>query len=58
MVRARLYVGLAEIPDERAFAMLGRFRTQFGQVSLAQFKALLREQFFVLLIDESERWPR
>lgn len=51
-VRAGLYVGLADIPDERAFVVLRRIRGQFGQVSLAQFKSLLREQFFMLQIDE------
>ena len=51
-VRAGLYVGLADIPDERAFAMLRRIRTQVGQVSLVQFKAVLREQFFMLQINE------
>ena len=52
MVRAGLYVGIAEIPDERAFAVLRRIRAQLGEVSLAQFKALLREQFFMLHINE------
>jgi hypothetical protein len=47
-----LYVGLADIPDERAFVVLRRIRGQFGQVSLAQFKALLREQFFMLQMNE------
>lgn len=50
--RAALYVGLADIPDERAFAMLRRFRAQFGQVSLVQLKAVIREQFFMLRINE------
>jgi len=51
MVRAGLHVGLADIPDERAFAILRRIRGQFADVSLAQFKALLREQFFMLQIN-------
>jgi pimeloyl-ACP methyl ester carboxylesterase len=52
LVRAGLYVGLADIPDKRAFAVLYRIRGEFGQVSLAQFKALLREQFFMLQMNE------
>jgi DNA-binding transcriptional MerR regulator len=39
--------------DERAFEVLRRIRAGQGQgLSLQQFKALLREQFFSLLLDQ------
>jgi pimeloyl-ACP methyl ester carboxylesterase len=53
-IRAMLYVGLERLsPDERAFAVLRQLREeQGGQASLAEFKQTLRDQLFMLLIDE------
>jgi hypothetical protein len=51
-----LYVGMARNRvDERGFAALRRFRAlhkHLPQLPLAEFKALVREQYFMLLIDE------
>lgn len=55
VVRAVVHVGMANAaPDERAFAMIRRIRASIGKeaLPLSRFKALLREQFFMLLIDE------
>jgi hypothetical protein len=37
--------------DERGFEIARRIREEHGELSLADFKALLREQFNLLLID-------
>jgi hypothetical protein len=53
--RAALYVGMAGIvPDERVFAAVRRLRRAplGGGLALAQFKTMVREQFFMLLIDQ------
>ena len=53
-LRAAIYVGRAGIaPDERVFAAVRRLRlTPLGEgLTLAQFKTMVREQFFMLLID-------
>jgi hypothetical protein len=56
MVRAALYVGMArQSVDERAFETIRRMRlasTDYQKLTLAQFKQLVREQFFMLLIDQ------
>jgi hypothetical protein len=56
LVRSLLYVGVARGgPDERAFEALRRMRSiQDGvrRLTLTEFKSLVREQFFMLLIDE------
>lgn len=56
MVRALLYVGMARgSVDERGFAMIRRIRAmqdEMPRLTLAEFKALIREQYFMLLIDE------
>jgi pimeloyl-ACP methyl ester carboxylesterase len=56
MTRAVLYVGMARnYVDERGFQIIRKMRlatTEHQRLSLAQFKAMLREQFFMLLIDE------
>ncbi len=52
--RAAIYVGMVRGgPDERAFAAVRRLRlAQPGaRLTLAQFKAMVREQYFMLLID-------
>ena len=56
LVRALLYVGMtAGGADERGFEAIRRMRranADARQLALADFKALLREQYFMLLIDE------
>lgn len=57
-LRALLYIGLARPRagvDERGFAMLRHIRRQLfadRPFSLARFKALVREQYLLLLLDE------
>lgn len=56
MTRAVLYIGMARhYVDERGFEIIRKMRpasTEHQKLTLAQFKAMLREQFFMLLIDE------
>jgi len=56
LVRALLYVGMARgSVDERGFAAIRLIRLAKGETSrltLADFKTLVREQFFMLLIDQ------
>jgi hypothetical protein len=49
-----IYVALGDATvDERGFAVLRQIRAEHGdRMSLAEFKATVREQFFMLLIDE------
>ena len=53
-IRALLYIRLPEgVADERGFRLLGRMREDTGSgLSLADFKTLVRDQFFTLLLDE------
>ncbi len=52
VVRALLYVGMGRAGvDERGFEAVRRIRRTQGELSLASFKALVREQFSMLLID-------
>jgi hypothetical protein len=53
-IRAMLYIALGRLsPDERAFAVLQQLKEEHGgNASLADFKQTLREQLFMLLIDE------
>ena len=55
LARGLLYVGMARgDADERGFAAIRRLRLRsdlLPPLSLAEFKALLREQYFILLID-------
>jgi hypothetical protein len=51
-IRALLYVGMArDAVDERGFEMLRRIRDAHSDMALPAFKALVREQFLILLID-------
>jgi hypothetical protein len=53
-LRAAIYVGMAGIaPDERVFAAVRRLRVAplGAGLTLAQFKTMVREQYFMLLID-------
>ena len=53
VVRALLYVGMPRNAiDERGFETARRVREAHGDVPLAEFKALIREQFSILLLDE------
>jgi pimeloyl-ACP methyl ester carboxylesterase len=53
VIRALIYVGMGRAAvDERGFEALRRIRRVHGDVPLAAFKALVREQFNTLLIDE------
>jgi pimeloyl-ACP methyl ester carboxylesterase len=53
VVRALIYVGLGRRSvDERGFEVVRRLRTRYGDVPLSEFKALVREQFAMLLIDQ------
>jgi len=55
MVRAALYIGMARGGvDERSFEIIRRMRlatTSNQRLTLTQFKQMVREQFFMLLID-------
>jgi pimeloyl-ACP methyl ester carboxylesterase len=55
VVRAALYVGMPRgRVDERGFEMIRRLRITGagnGQITLEEFKSVVREQFFMLLID-------
>jgi hypothetical protein len=54
MIRALLYVRMPEgVVDERGFNLLRRMRQETGgDLTLSEFKKLLREQFFMLTLDE------
>ena len=53
-MRALLYIRMPEgVVDERGFNLLRRMREETGKgLTLAAFKKLVREQFFMLLLDE------
>ena len=52
-IRGMVYIGLAgHGVDERAFNELRRLRAEHGDMSLQEFKEMLREQFFALLLDQ------
>ncbi len=51
-IRGLVYIGLAGPGvDERAFNELRQIRAQHEHLTLEEFKGLLREQFFALLLD-------
>jgi hypothetical protein len=55
IIRALIHVGMADrTSDERSFAVLRRIRAQYAAkaMPLAQFKAMVRDQLFMLLLDE------
>jgi hypothetical protein len=54
VIRALLYVRMPEgAVDERAFNLIRRMRHETGgDFTLSEFKKLLREQFFMLTLDE------
>jgi hypothetical protein len=53
-IRALLHIRMADgAADERSFGMLRRLREEHGSgMSIADFKHLVREQFYALLVDE------
>jgi pimeloyl-ACP methyl ester carboxylesterase len=52
-VRGLLYAGMGRgALDERGFELARRLREEHTDVSVSEFKALVREQFAILLIDE------
>jgi hypothetical protein len=52
IIRGLLYVGMARnAVDERGFEAVRRIRHAQGELPLPAFKALVREQFNILLID-------
>jgi uncharacterized protein DUF3141 len=52
VIRALIYVGLGRgAVDERGFESLRRLHSRYGDIPLSEFKALVREQFFILLVD-------
>ena len=52
IVRALLYAGMNRAAvDERGFEMVRRIRRAHGDMQLSEFKALVREQYLLLLID-------
>jgi pimeloyl-ACP methyl ester carboxylesterase len=55
-IRSLLYVGRAgRGADERAFALLRKIRAQYSQgLNLQQFKELVRDQYFMLMLDEEQ----
>jgi pimeloyl-ACP methyl ester carboxylesterase len=56
LLRAALYVGMSRASvDERAFELIRRIRSaqrDLPHLPLSQFKALVRDQFLMLLLDE------
>jgi Protein of unknown function (DUF3141) len=52
VVRALIYAGLGRASvDERGFETVRRIRRANGDLPLSDFKALVREQFLILLVD-------
>ncbi len=52
-IRSLVYIGLAgQGVDERAFGVLRQIRAEREDLTLEEFKQVLREQFFSLLLDQ------
>src|ERR1051325_10577450 len=53
VIRGLLYAGMSRgAVDERGFEMARRLREAHGEMSLADFKATVRDQFYMLVIDQ------
>ena len=53
VIRSVLYVGMTRgAVDERGFELARRIRDVNGELALSEFKAIVRDQFFMLLLDE------
>jgi pimeloyl-ACP methyl ester carboxylesterase len=51
-IRSLVYIGMAGSGvDERAFTQLRQIRAKHGALTLEEFKRVLREQFFALMLD-------
>jgi Protein of unknown function (DUF3141) len=54
VIRALIYAGMGRASvDERGFEAVRRIRRAHGDIPLSVFKALVREQFNMLLVDEN-----
>src|SRR5262245_62510367 len=54
VIRGLIYAGLGRASvDERGFETVRRLRRAHGDIPLSVFKALVREQFNMLLIDQN-----
>jgi hypothetical protein len=54
VIRGLLYAGMSRSSiDERGFEMARRLREAHGEMSLADFKAVVRDQFYMLVIDQA-----
>ncbi len=54
-IRSLVYIGMVGPGvDERAFEALRQMRAEHGGLTLEEFKQMLREQFFALLLDRDE----
>ena len=52
VIRSGVYIGMGGPDvDERAFNQLRQMRAEHGDVTLEEFKRILREQFFALILD-------
>jgi hypothetical protein len=52
IIRGLLYAGMGRrAVDERGFEAVRRLRHAHGEMTLADFKKLVREQFYILLVD-------
>ena len=53
VIRGLLYAGMSrDSVDERGFEMARRLREAHGELSLSDFKAVVRDQFYMLVIDQ------
>jgi hypothetical protein len=53
VIRALIHVGMGRrAVDERGFETLRRLRSRYDDMPLSRFKAIVREQFAILLIDQ------
>jgi hypothetical protein len=53
VIRGLLYAGMGRAAvDERGFELARRIRKAHGDLPISDFKALVREQFTILLVDE------
>ncbi len=53
IIRGLIYAGMNRAAvDERGFELARRIRESHGDMPIADFKALVREQFYILLIDQ------
>jgi pimeloyl-ACP methyl ester carboxylesterase len=52
VIRSGVYIGMGGPDvDERAFNQLRQMRAEHGDLTLEEFKRMLREQFFALIVD-------